>query len=161
MQTFRAAALAAALIAAGLTGGCAITAGEAAPAAAADESAEFAPVSYRNVCLLENDAVRSPKLVDAIESGLRGAGAEVKRLPSGSGPDACPFVITYEVPDTDGVVNTIRYQTFEHGIPRVDATGTAPEGRALTVKAVEAYSAELLGRLTERAAAQPAPASGG
>ena len=38
-----------------------------------DESADFAPVNYRDVCLLENSAVRSTRLVDAIESGFRAA----------------------------------------------------------------------------------------
>ena len=114
------------------------------PAEPADESAQFAPVNYLDICLLENNEVKSPKLVDAIESGFRKAGANVKRLRAGSGPDACSFVVTYEVPNKQGSVNVIRYQTYEHGIPRVDATGSAPQGRALTVQAVEAYSAELL-----------------
>ena len=47
----------------------------------------------------------------------------MKRLRAGSGPDACSFVVTYEVPNKQGSVNVIRYQTYEHGIPRVDATG--------------------------------------
>ena len=80
------------------------------------------------------------------------AGANVKRLRAGSGPDACSFVVTYEVPNKQGSVNVIRYQTYEHGIPRVDATGSAPQGRALTVQAVEAYSAELLSKLAHKKA---------
>ena len=59
------------------------------PAEPADESAQFAPVNYLDICLLENNEVKSPKLVDAIESGFRKAGANVKRLRAGSGPDAC------------------------------------------------------------------------
>lgn len=102
------------------------------PAEPADESAQFAPVNYLDICLLENNEVKSPKLVDAIESGFRKAGANVKRLRAGSGPDACSFVVTYEVPNKQGSVNVIRYQTYEHGIPRVDATGSAPQDRALT-----------------------------
>lgn len=97
------------------------------PAEPADESAQFAPVNYLDICLLENNEVKSPKLVDAIESGFRKAGANVKRLRAGSGPDACSFVVTYEVPNKQGSVNVIRYQTYEHGIPRVDATGSAPQ----------------------------------
>lgn len=122
------------------------------PAEPADESAQFAPVNYLDICLLENNEVKSPKLVDAIESGFRKAGANVKRLRAGSGPDACSFVVTYEVPNKQGSVNVIRYQTYEHGIPRVDATGSAPQGRALTVQAVEAYSAELLSKLAHKKA---------
>ena len=125
--------------------GCATNPQE--PAEPVDETAQFAPVSYRDICLLENDEVKSPKLVEAIESGFRKAGAEVKRLRAGTGPEACSFVVTYDVPNRQGTISMIRYQTYEHGIPRVDATGTAPEGRALTVQAVEAYSAELLARL--------------
>lgn len=98
------------------------------PAEPADESAQFAPVNYLDICLLENNEVKSPKLVDAIESGFRKAGANVKRLRAGSGPDACSFVVTYEVPNKQGSVNVIRYQTYEHGIPRVDATGFSPTG---------------------------------
>lgn len=122
------------------------------PAEPADESAQFAPVNYLDICLLENNEVKSPKLVDAIESGFCKAGANVKRLRAGSGPDACSFVVTYEVPNKQGSVNVIRYQTYEHGIPRVDATGSAPQGRALTVQAVEAYSAELLSKLAHKKA---------
>lgn len=122
------------------------------PAEPADESAQFAPVNYLDICLLENNEVKSPKLVDAIESGFRKAGANVKRLRAGTGPDACSFVVTYEVPNKQGSVNVIRYQTYEHGIPRVDATGSAPQGRALTVQAVEAYSAELLSKLAHKKA---------
>lgn len=126
------------------------------PAEPADESAQFAPVNYLDICLLENNEVKSPKLVDAIESGFRKAGANVKRLRAGSGPDACSFVVTYEVPNNQGSVNVIRYQTYEHGIPRVDATGSAPQGRALTVQAVEAYSAELLSKLAHKKRASKA-----
>lgn len=114
-----------------------------------DETADFAPVSHRSVCLLENDAVKSPKLPDAIESGLRKAGIEVTRLPSGTGPMACPFVLTYDVPSEDGLVSIIRFQTFEHGIPRVDAAGRAPHGKSLTVGAVEAYVQELFAKIAQ------------
>lgn len=131
----------------------------AAPAGPVDESANFAPVSYDSVCLLENDAVKSPKLVDAVESGLKKAGLKVTRLKAGTGPYACPFVLTYDVPSGDGLVSVIRFQTFEHGIPRVDAAGRAPAGRALTVGAVEAYAKELIDRLKARAG-ETAPAAG-
>lgn len=147
--------LASGLLAASL-GGCA--AGPFGSSASADEAADFAPVSRRSVCLLENDAVKSPKLADAIETGLLAAGAEVKRLPSGTGPMACPFVITYDVPSEDGLVSVVRFQTFEHGIPRLDAAGRAPAGRALTVKAVEAYAKELLEKLVAADAARAAQA---
>lgn len=56
------------------------------PAEPADESAQFAPVNYLDICLLENNEVKSPKLVDAIESGFRKAGANVKRLRARFGP---------------------------------------------------------------------------
>ncbi len=137
-------AIPAAILAASLVGCASGTTGRV------DETADFAPVSYRSVCLLENDAVKSPKLPDAIESGLKKAGVEVKRLPSGTGPMACPFVLTYDVPSEDGLVSVIRFQTFEHGIPRVDAAGRAPAGRALTVNAVEAYVQELFSKLAHR-----------
>lgn len=117
-----------------------------------DESADFAPVNYRDVCLLENSAVRSTRLVDAIESGFRAAGARVVRQPAGAGPDACPFTVTYEATVEGNVVRSIFYQTFEHGIPRREARGTAPKGRALTVSAVESYSKELIERLAAGAA---------
>lgn len=136
-----AAAGAAAVLSLGLAG-CA-----SGPASPADETAEFAPVDYSSVCLLENERVKSPKLVDAIESGLKKGGAEVKRLAPGTGPGACPFVLTYEVRADKGVINAIFYQTFENGIPRLQATGRAPQGRGLTVAAVEAYTQELLARL--------------
>lgn len=126
---------------------------------AVDESADFAPVSYRTVCLLENDAVQSPRLVEAIESGLQAGGADVKRLKSGTSTTVCPFVVTYDIPSNDGLVSIIRFQTFEHGIPRIDATGRAPQGRSLTVQAVEAYAKEFLGKLEETAAERNAQSS--
>lgn len=118
-----------------------------------DESADFAPVSYRSVCLLENSAVQSPRLVEAIEAGLQAGGAQVKRINTGTSPTECPFVLTYDIPSTsgDGAITIIRFQTFEHGVPRVDATGRAPQGRSLTVQAVEAYAKEFLGKLEETA----------
>lgn len=112
-----------------------------------DETAQFAPVDYMSVCLLENSSVKSPALVDAMEKGFRAAGADVKRLPAGSGADACPFVITYEVESTEGVIRTVVYHTFEHGIPRNNARGRAPEGRGLTVDMVALHSRELLRNL--------------
>ena len=64
------------------------SADDAAAVRPADESKDFSPVSYNQVCLLENAAVKSPKLVDAIEAGLKRSGAEVKRLEPGTRPTA-------------------------------------------------------------------------
>lgn len=133
--------LCASLLAGGMLSGCASVPG------VIDESADFAPVDYRSVCLLENDAVEVPRLVDAIETGLRAGGARVRRLKAGAGPAVCPFVLAYDVPSEDGSLGAIRFQSFEHGIPRADAVGRAPEGRTLTVGSVEAYAREFLGRL--------------
>ena len=133
--------LLAGMLACGMLSGCASAPG------VVDESADFAPVDYRSVCLLENDAVEVPRLVDAIEAGLRAGGAGVRRLKAGTGPAACPFVLAYDVPSQDGSLRAIRFQSFEHGIPRADAVGRAPEGRNLTVGSVEAYAREFLGRL--------------
>ena len=80
-------------------------------------------------------------------------GKPLLRQPAGAGPDACPFTVTYEATVEGNVVRSIFYQTFEHGIPRREARGTAPKGRALTVSAVESYSKELI----ERLAAETAP----
>ena len=133
------------------------SADDAAAVRPADESKDFSPVTYNQVCLLENAAVKSPKLVDAIEAGLKRSGAEVKRLEPGTSPKACPFVITYEVAAEKGVITTVVFQTFEHGIPRLQASGAAPKGRGLTVAMAAGYAHELLGRLkgTIGAKAQP------
>ena len=132
-----------------LLAGCAVSGGSAgsAPAAAVDETAEFAPVAYDQVCLLLNPAVKSDKLVDALEEGLKKSGASVKRLDPGTAPSACPFVITYEAQSQKGLIQSISFQTFEHGIPRVQANGRAKEGRALTVGLAAAYAQELVERL--------------
>ena len=123
------------------------TAEGAQPVAPADETKDFAPVVYDNVCLLENAAVKSPKLVDTIEAGLKRSGATVKRLEPGTSPKACPFVITYEVAAEKGVITAVVFQTFEHGIPRMQASGAAPKGRGLTVSMAAGFAHELLGRL--------------
>ena len=114
-----------------------------------DEAPQFAPVDYSNVCLLLNNKVQSRPLVDAIVDGVKAAGANVRKLPDGSGPEACPFVITYGVETNENVVRPIIYQTYENGIPRVEARGAAPEGKGLTVQLVRNFTAELLTKLRE------------
>lgn len=137
--------LAAASIASlGFLSGCAAWDGGASPA---DETADFAPVDYNQVCLLDNPAVKSPKLADALEEGFRRSGATVKRLPAGTPPGSCPFVITYEAVSDKGVIKAISFQTFEHGIPRVQADGKAQKDRGLTVGLAAAYAQEILERL--------------
>ena len=158
--------LLAAILAASLAGvlaGCSSLPGgddeaQATAAVPADESKEFKPVSYDQVCLLENSAVKSPKLVEAIEAGLKRSGAEVKRLEPGTSPKACPFVLTYEVAAQNGVITAVVFQTFENGIPRMQASGSAPKGRGLTVAMAAGYAHELLGRLKGTYKQAPKPA---
>ncbi|MDO5530965.1 hypothetical protein [Sutterella sp.] len=143
------------LLPAALVAGCAV--GSSGPY---DETPDFAPVSYKSVCLLANPDVKIPRVMEAVEAGLKRGGAEVKRIAAGSGTLVCPFVITYDLPSDDGIVSSIRFQSFEHGIPRLDAAGRAPKGKALTIAAVEAYAAEFLNRASRRgkpAEAEKAP----
>ncbi len=130
--------------------GCALEA--YGPGRPMDESADFSPVDYRSVCLLENEAVESPGLPEAIEAGFLKSGARVRRLRAGEGPGVCDFVVTYAVDTARGRIRTIVYQTYEHGIPRVEARGKAPPGRFLTAESVRAYSAELMERLAPKKA---------
>ena len=153
--------LLAAILAASLVGvlaGCSSLPGgddeaQATAAVPADESKEFKPVSYD-----QNSAVKSPKLVEAIEAGLKRSGAEVKRLEPGTSPKACPFVLTYEVAAQNGVITAVVFQTFENGIPRMQASGSAPKGRGLTVAMAAGYAHELLGRLKGTYKQAPKPA---
>lgn len=112
-----------------------------------DESADFAPVDYARTCVLANPEVKSEAFTRALEAGLRGAGVSFERLPAGSGPDACPFVLTYSVRLRGDVLEGVVFQTFEHGIPRVEAQGSAEPGKGLTAQRVAAFTQELFARL--------------
>ena len=133
-----------------LTGAASLALGLAACASGpkiVDESADFAPVDYARTCVLENPEVKSDALKRALEAGLAAAGVSFERLSAGSGPDACPFVVPYSVETRGDVVEGIVFQTFEHGIPRVEATGRAEAGKGLTAQRVAAFTEELIGKL--------------
>lgn len=112
-----------------------------------DESADFAPVDYARTCVLENPEVKSDGFKRALEAGLGAAGVSFERLAPGTGPDACPFVLTYSVETRGDVVEGVVFQTFEHGIPRLEAKGRAEAGKGLTAQRVAAFTEELMGKL--------------
>lgn len=99
--------------------------------------------SYDEVCLLESSHLTTQALTDALESGLRATGANVRFLPAGEGPMACPFVITYDIKVRGPRISEIYLQTFEHGVPIVDARGAAREGAGLTTANVAEYAARV------------------
>lgn len=124
-----------------------------------DESADFAPVDYARVCVLDNPEVKSSAFKRALEAGLEASGVSFERLPAGSGPDACPFVITYAVRTQGDLVDGVVFQTFEHGIPRIEAKGRAEPGKGLTAQRVAAFTQELFLKLRSLAGKQASGAS--
>ena len=78
-----------------------------------------------------------------------------------SGPQACSFVVTYEVRTNARVIEAVRFQTFENSVPALEASGRANPGSGLTVDNVAAYMVQLLNqtkkRLGDRAVLPAAP----
>ena len=113
------------------------------------------PVDLSVVCVMPNEAVSSKPLLQALSTGVTRFGSVPKYLVKGEGPQACSFVLAYGVGTDQRAITEIRYQTFENSIPGINATGRAPQGGALTVDNVAAYTVQLLTqakrRLGERA----------
>lgn len=86
---------AAAALSALLLSGCAALSGGGSEAIPAD--AMKRPVDLSVVCVLVNEDVKSEPLVKSLETGVRRFGSEPRLLMPGDGPQACSFVVTYEV----------------------------------------------------------------
>lgn len=120
--------------------------------APADESAFFAPVDYKNACILPNPSVPNTKVIQATAQGFARAGAVPKILSVGDGPLACEFVVTYSISASGRNITAIRYQTYEHGIPRISASGRAADG-GLTVENTSAFAEDLMKKLIAKSEA--------
>lgn len=114
--------------------------------AAVDESAYFSPVDYRNACILPNPSVPNTRIVQATVQGFSRAGAVPKVLAVGDGPQACDFVVTYSISAEGRRISAVRFQTYEHGIPRISATGKSPDG-SLTFERASAFAEDLMKKL--------------
>ncbi len=108
---------AAAVLAALLLSGCSVFQDGAAESIPAD--AMKRPVDLSVVCLLLNEDVTSEPLVKSLETGVRRFGSEPKLLMPGEGPQACSFVVAYEVKTNARAIEAVRFQTFENQGERV------------------------------------------
>ena len=133
---------AAAALSALLLSGCAALSGGGSEAIPAD--AMKRPVDLSVVCVLVNEDVKSEPLVKSLETGVRSFGSEPRLLMPGDGPQACSFVVTYEVRTNARVIEAVRFQTFENSVPALEASGRANPGSGLTVDNVAAYMVQLL-----------------
>ena len=108
-----------------------------------------------------SEDVKSEPLVKSLETGVRSFGSEPRLLMPGDGPQACSFVVTYEVRTNARAIEAVRFQTFENSVPALEASGRANPGSGLTVDNVAAYMVQLLNqtkkRLGDRAVLPVAP----
>ena len=139
---------AAAVLAALLLSGCSVFQDGAAESIPAD--AMKRPVDLSVVCLLLNEDVTSEPLVKSLETGVRRFGSEPKLLMPGEGPQACSFVVTYEVKTNARAIEAVRFQTFENSVPALEASGRANPGAGLTADNVAAYMVQLLDQTKKR-----------
>ena len=150
---------AAAALSALLLSGCAALSGGGSEAIPADA------MNLSVVCVLVNEDVKSEPLVKSLETGVRSFGSEPRLLMPGDGPQACSFVVTYEVRTNARAIEAVRFQTFENSVPALEASGRANPGSGLTVDNVAAYMVQLLNQTKKRlgdravlpAAPEPAP----
>lgn len=105
---------AAAALSALLLSGCAALSGGGSEAIPAD--AMKRPVDLSVVCVLVNEDVKSEPLVKSLETGVRRFGSEPRLLMPGDGPQACSFVVTYEVRTNARAIEAVRFQTFENSV---------------------------------------------
>lgn len=117
---------AAAALSALLLSGCAALSGGGSEAIPAD--AMKRPVDLSVVCVLVNEDVKSEPLVKSLETGVRSFGSEPRLLMPGDGPQACSFVVTYEVRTNARAIEAVRFQTFENSVPALEASGRANPG---------------------------------
>ena len=139
---------AAAALSALLLSGCAALSGGGSEAIPAD--AMKRPVDLSVVCVLVNEDVKSEPLVKSLETGVRSFGSEPRLLMPGDGPQACSFVVTYEVRTNARAIEAVRFQTFENSVPALEASGRANPGSGLTVDNVAAYMVQLLNQTKKR-----------
>ena len=110
---------AAAALSALLLSGCAALSGGGSEAIPAD--AMKRPVDLSVVCVLVNEDVKSEPLVKSLETGVRSFGSEPRLLMPGDGPQACSFVVTYEVRTNARAIEAVRFQTFEIELTEIAA----------------------------------------
>ena len=111
---------AAAALSALLLSGCAALSGGGSEAIPADAMKH--PVDLSVVCVLVNEDVKSEPLVKSLETGVRSFGSEPRLLMPGDGPQACSFVVTYEVRTNARAIEAVRFQTFENSVPALEAS---------------------------------------
>ena len=106
---------AAAALSALLLSGCAALSGGGSEAIPAD--AMKRPVDLSVVCVLVNEDVKSEPLVKSLETGVRSFGSEPRLLMPGDGPQACSFVVTYEVRTNARAIEAVRFRPSRTACP--------------------------------------------
>ncbi len=96
-------------------------------------------VDFNTVCVLENPAVKTDILLEAIEEGVKDAGARYVFIPAGEGPLACSYSLTYSIDYEGKTIKSVQFYTFENGIPIGNARGTPNDAGGLTFDMVSQY----------------------
>ena len=133
----------AALLSLGLTG-CANfkqEATEEAPAEQVTETKEAATAPQ--LCLIPNQRLNTPELLEAISAGVKYVGFDVKVLPAEANLEACEHCFSYAVKlnqKQDGL-EAIIFQSFRKGQFELGAQGPANEKGVLTLQGIANYAA--------------------
>ena len=96
------------------------------------------PVDLSVVCVLVNEDVKSEPLVKSLETGVRSFGSEPRLLMPGDGPQACSFVVTYEVRTNARAIEPFGSRPSRTACPP-RGVGPRNPGSGLTVDNVAAY----------------------
>ncbi len=115
-------------------------------------------VNFDQVCVLENPAVKTDILIEAIQDGIAAVGAHYVPLPAGAGPQVCSYTITYEVEFEGKHLKSVTFHTFENGIPIYSARGTASATTGITFDMVSQYVQLVIARSRQGRSRVPAPA---
>lgn len=133
-----------------LASGCATAPAAHAPAESIPADAMRRPVDLTSVCLINGGNVKSEALLEALSEGIRTFGAQPRELADGDGPQSCSFVLAYQVKTEGEHFRYIVFQTFENGIPRLEARGTPVDAPFLSFDDVSDYTVRILSSSAER-----------
>ena len=117
-------------------------------------------LDYRSVCLLPAGKQKSEAVGRALREGFERAGTSVKTLSEGEGPQACAFVLAYEMAVSGTVVEGVRLTPFEFGVPKAGASVRAKPGSSGLTEEELTSSAERYAKvLQDKAGTAASPAA--
>lgn len=131
----------AALLSLGLTG-CAGLNQEEAKATAEPATVENT-VTAPQICLIPNPRVNTPELLNAISTGVKHVGFDVKVLPADANLEACDHCFSYalKLNEKQNGLEAIIFQSFRKGEFELGAQGPANEKGELTLQVIANYAA--------------------